>query len=67
MLTPERFNILQWGYEKENTAVYMTTSNHPLSLASEIVSLVTRNDIATSKHTNQKIKNSFSWMLPPTL
>jgi len=32
---------------------------HPTNLASELVGLITRKDIATSRHASQKIKNSF--------
>jgi len=38
-----------------------------MGFASEFVGLITRKDIAASEHTSQKIKNSFSRMLPPTL
>jgi hypothetical protein len=47
----------------QNTAAYMTTSTHP-HLASELVGLITRKDIATP-NTSQKNKNSFSRMLSP--
>jgi len=43
---------------------------HPPSLASELVGLITRKDIATSKHTSQKVDNTFlakpqSWGAAP--
>jgi hypothetical protein len=36
----------------------------PLALPSELVGLIARKNISTSKHTNKKIKDSFSWILP---
>ena len=50
----------------QNTAAYMTTSTHP-HLASELVGLITRKDIATSRHASQKIKTRFHGCFPPTL
>ena len=51
--------------KRQNTAAYMTTFTRPqLSLASDLVGLITRKDTATSRHASQRTKNPFSRMLP---
>jgi hypothetical protein len=69
MLTPERLNILQRAYEKAKYSGLHDNIHPPptMSLASELVGLITRKDIATSRHASQQIKNSFSRMLPPQI
>jgi predicted transcriptional regulator len=64
MLTPEEcLNILRGLLERQNAATYMTTF---MNLASELVGLITHEDIATSRQ-SQEIKNSFSGCAPPIL
>jgi len=65
MLTPE-LNILLRGFEKAKYSGLHDNIHPPpmMSLASELVGLITRNDTATFRHAGQKIKNSFSRMLP---
>ena len=43
----------------------MTTSTPFQNLASELIGLITSKGTATFRHASQKIKNSFSRMLPP--
>ena len=51
LLTPERLNILQRALEKAiYSGLHWQHSPAPLSLASELVSLITRKDTATSRH-----------------
>jgi CBS domain-containing protein len=67
VLTPlECLKILQRAFEKAKySGLHDNIHPLPINLASELVGLITRKDIATSKHTSQKIKKSFSRMLPP--
>ena len=67
MLTPERFNILQWAFEKAKYSGLHDNVYPPpmINLASGLVGLITHKDIATSIHKSQKINYSFSRMLPP--
>jgi len=62
MITPERFNILQRALFWKGK-IQRLTRIKPI-YPSELVGLVTCKDIATTKYTSQKIKNSFSQMLP---
>ena len=55
MLTPERLDILQRAFEKAKCSG-LHGNNYPpqMGLASELVGLITREDIATSRQ-SQKI------------
>ena len=65
MLTPERLHILQKAFNKAKcSGLHGHITPPPISFASELVGLITRKDISTSKHTNKKIKDSFSRILP---
>jgi hypothetical protein len=67
MLTPERFNILQRAFEEAKYSGLHDNIHPPPSLASELAGLITRKDIATSRHASQKIKTRFHGCFPPTL
>jgi hypothetical protein len=61
MLTPERLHILQKAFDKAKcSGLHGHIKPPPNRFASELVGLITRKDISTSKHTNKKIKDSFS-------
>jgi len=77
---PEAFVLVQEYGQVDLPKLYLSNSYmlysglhdniHPLwrlgpSLASELVGLITRKNIAISKCTSQTIRNSFSQMLPP--
>ena len=65
MLTPERLHILQKAFDKAKcSGLHDHVQPPPISFASELVGLIARKDISTSKHTNKKIKDSFSRILP---
>ena len=65
MLTPERLHLLQKAFDKAKcSGLHGHIKPPPISFASELVGLITRKDIYTSKHTNKKIKGSFSRILP---
>ena len=65
MLTPERLHILQKAFDKAKcSGLHDHVQPPPISFASELVGLIARKDILTSKHTNKKIKDSFSQILP---
>ena len=65
MLTPERLHILQKAFDKAKCSGLHGHITPPLiSFASELEGLIARKDISTSKHTNKKIKDSFSQILP---
>jgi hypothetical protein len=65
MLTPEHLRILQKAFDKAKcSGLHGHIKPPPISFAAELVGLITRKDISTSKHTNKKIKDSFSRMLP---
>ena len=55
MLTPERLYILQKAFEEANcSGLHGHIKSPPISFASELVGLIARKDISTSKHTNKK-------------
>ena len=65
MLTPERLHILQKAYDKAKcSGLHGHIKPPPISFASELAGLIARKDTSTSKHTNKKIKDSFSQILP---
>ena len=64
MLTPERLHILQKAFDKAKCSG-LHGHIRPISVASELVGLIARKDISTSKHTNKKIKDSPGYF-PPT-
>jgi len=65
MLTPKHLNILQKAFDKAKcNGVHGHINPPPISFASELVGLITRKDISTSKHKNKKTKDSFSRILP---
>ena len=65
MLTPERLHLLQKAFDKAKcSGLHGHIKPPPISFASELVGLITRKDISTSKHTNRKSKVSFSRILP---
>jgi len=65
MLTPERLHILQKAYDKAKcSGLHGHIKPPPISFASELIGLISRKDISTSKHTNIIIKDSFSRILP---
>ena len=66
MLTPERLHILQKAFDEAKcSGLHDHVQPLPISFVSELVGLIARKDISTSKHTNKKIKDSFSRILPP--
>jgi len=62
-LLPSALTYYERPLTGQSAAVYTITSN-PLSFASELVGLISRKDISASKHTNNKIKDSFARILP---
>jgi len=65
MLTPERLHILQKAFDEAKcSGLHDHVQPLPISFVSELVGLIARKDISTSKHTNKKIKDSFSRILP---
>jgi len=55
MLTPERLHILQKAFDKAKcSGQHDHVQPPPISFASELVGLIARKDISTSKHTNKK-------------
>jgi len=61
MLTPERLHILQKAFDKAKcSGLHGHIKPPPISFASELVELIACKDLSTSKHTNKKIKDSFS-------
>jgi hypothetical protein len=65
MLTPEHLNILQRAFDRAKcSSLHNHVQPPPISFASELVGLIARKDIATSIHTNKKIKDSFARILP---
>jgi hypothetical protein len=69
MLTPERLHILQKAFDKAMcSGLHGHIKPPPISFASELVGLIARKDISTSKHTNKKITLSPGYsplILPP--
>ena len=65
MLTPKRLFIFLRAFEKAKQSGVHDIHPPPMGSASELTGLITRKDIAASEHTSQKIRNSFSRMLPP--
>ena len=64
-LNPERLNILLRAFEKAKySGLHDNIHPLPVCLASELVGLITHQDISTSRHASQKIENPFSRMLP---
>ena len=65
MLTPELLNILRKAFDRAKcSGLHDHVQPPPISFASELVGLIARKDISTSKHTNKKNKDSFSRILP---
>ena len=65
VLTPERLHILQKDFDKAKcSGLHGHIKTPPISFASELVGLIARKDISPSKHTNKKIKDSLSRILP---
>ena len=55
MHTPERLHILQKALDKAKcSGLHGHIKSPPISFASELVGLIARKDISTSKHTNKK-------------
>ena len=64
-ILPSAFTYCKRPLIRQSATAYTATLNlHPFSFASELVGLITCKDISTSKHTNRKIKDSFSRILP---
>ena len=56
VLIPERLNILQRAFEMAKySGLHNNIHPPPMRLALELVGLITRKDIATSRHASQKI------------
>ena len=63
--TPEHLHILQKAFDEAKcSGLHGHIKPPPICFASELAGLITRKDISTSKHTNIKIKDSFSRILP---
>ena len=61
----ERLHMLQKAFDKAKcSGLHNHVQPPPINVASELVGLIARKDISTSKHTNKKIKDSFSRILP---
>ena len=67
MLTPERLHILQKAFDKAMcSGLHGHIKPPPISFASELVGLIARKDISTSKHTNKQLKTLGPGSFPPT-
>ena len=65
VLTPEHLHILQKAFDKAKcSGLHGHIKPPPISFAWELVGLIARKVISTSKHSSKKIKNSFSRILP---
>ena len=57
MITPKHLHILQKAFDKAKcSGLHGHIKPPPIRFASELVGLIARKDISTSKHTNQKIR-----------
>jgi hypothetical protein len=64
MLIPKRLNILRKAFDRaKRSGLHDHVQPPPISFASELVGLIARKDISASKHTNKKIKDSFTRIL----
>jgi len=67
MLNPERLHILQKAFDKAKcSGLHGHIKPPPISFASELVGLIARKDISTSKYTNKKPTTLSPGYSPPT-